>query len=647
MKIKQFIRKTFIVMIASIIFMSYDYKGYSIKYAAQDETNNVLTTITKDEFTEFPVNIMDENVKVFSEFDRNGNNNDLLIDGDTIIVVFKKEYSEINKIWKPSDFNFSNIKSVVDISNINFSKNEMADYLSNVTYRQIIQVNLNKSGKKEINDAMAYFSSRNDVKKVFPNIFNKRNISNDNLKEKNINTAIPNDPLIPPNYWALANTQVYDAWNEYTTGDASVKIGVIDTGVNNDVDLLPNIEVGYNASNDSTITHNNKSTHGTAVAGVIGAKGNNGVGGAGVCWDIGLIPLKDEDDNGYNQLIYTIKCINYAINNNIPILNMSFYFFGNVLDEAMSNYPGLVVCGSGNDHWDITDINLSPASSSLNNVITVGSCDSTDSLTNSSNYGRNVDLVAPGTYITAYGDGSYGEVMGTSIASPFVAGVAGLILSKYPEITPLQVKEAILKSVDKIDSLSDKVFTGGRINAYKSLKYVENSKYMQIAFQVNLRSNPKSEFVHAIGYESSKVNYHKFIPWNKNINEDSVSIANFTNDQINIYYEGDVLAQNTKLYTILFDVNMNNYNNNVKPLDLFEFITFCTYSDTYSAVLGDVNNDGEINSLDLNLIQQYTVNSFLPSNNQKVAMDVNLDGKIDVFDIITINKYINKMILQF
>lgn len=287
--------------------------------------------------------------------------------------------------------------------------------------------------------------------------------------------------------WAIDKIELNKAW-KLSTGSNEIKVGVIDSGVDGtQEDLIDNID--YSLSN---VFNQNLSSalvdakpHGTCVAGIIGASGNNDIGISGVCWDVDLISLRVASDNGIGLKFEAIKeAIDYASLNNIPILNISVGAFKlfisddefNSLSNSIFNYPGLIVCAAGNDEIDL-DSNLFapnyqifPACYLGNNIITVGNSDDEDTIYQDSNYGAvSVDLFAPGTniYCTCPNDNYYSET-GTSMAAPMVSGVAALLLSIDPTLTTSQLRSAILSGVDTINNLNNLCVTGGRLNAYKS-----------------------------------------------------------------------------------------------------------------------------------------------------------------------------------
>lgn len=310
-----------------------------------------------------------------------------------------------------------------------------------------------------------------------------------------VDTVTPNDASYATQY-AHSLCSTADAW-DYSTGSTSVAVAVIDTGIElSHPDLAPNIwtkpgEVpndgidndgnGFvddyhgwdfvNNDNDSTDDHG----HGTHVAGIIGAVGNNSIGVAGVCWNVKIVPIKVLGSDGSGDTANIIKAINYASGLNIPIVNLSLGGgnYNSVLKDAIDGYFGLVVTSAGNKNTNTDTFSHYPSSYPCNNIISVANSTSSDDLNYWSNYGATtVDLAAPGTsiYSTTF-DGGYGNKSGTSMAAPYVAGAAALIKSLNPHASTSDLKNALLQNVDLLPQLAGKVLTGGRINVKKALTY--------------------------------------------------------------------------------------------------------------------------------------------------------------------------------
>ena len=234
--------------------------------------------------------------------------------------------------------------------------------------------------------------------------------------------------------------------------------------------------------------------HGTHVAGIIGAAGNNSQGVAGVNWDVSLMPLKFLDQYNRGLTSDAILAINYATmmhtsyGVNIRVTNNSWGrsgdFSPNLRDAIRANGDAdmLFVTAAGNGNVlgrgvDNDVVAFYPASYDLPNILSVAATDYNDQLATFSNYGRlSVDLAAPGVGIlstephdAANPQGNYAWRNGTSMAAPFVTGVAALLWSRLPDATADEVRQAILSGVDPLSSLKNRVATGGRLNAAGAL----------------------------------------------------------------------------------------------------------------------------------------------------------------------------------
>jgi subtilisin family serine protease len=188
------------------------------------------------------------------------------------------------------------------------------------------------------------------------------------------------------------------------------------------------------------------------------------------------MPLKIFDGDGICSIAHEIEGIDYAIDNGAHIINASFGGPGySQLEydaiQAARDAGVLFVTAAGNDGTDNDSTFIYPANCDLDNIISVAATDHDDNLAAFSNYGHiSVDVAAPGVQIRSTTAGSnYGDMSGTSMATPYVSGLAGLILAQDNTLTYSQVKDCIFNGVDATASLNEKVGSGGRINANTSL----------------------------------------------------------------------------------------------------------------------------------------------------------------------------------
>lgn len=321
--------------------------------------------------------------------------------------------------------------------------------------------------------------------------------------------TVPNDPEYANQAAYLEKIHAPEAW-WYSTGSRTIKIGVIDSGIK-DIDLGVNLGVGrdfYSNSTDPSITNDDISLHGTRVAQIIGALGNNGVGTAGICWNIELIPLQvlisdlDKDDKDYGRLFCrdAIKdAFEYAEEHHIPIVNCSFGSIEETIDapEYIRNYSGLIVASAGNEGRELPysnssgeEVHHTPSCYEAENIIAVGALNAKctapatnidwDSETSGSNYGKDcVDIFAPGTDIHFYGMGDI-EDDGTSFATPMVTGAAALLLSCYPYLSPVQLKYAIMDGGQPLNDLNGKCVSGKRLDIAGAITLLHDHTKLKI-----------------------------------------------------------------------------------------------------------------------------------------------------------------------
>ncbi len=252
--------------------------------------------------------------------------------------------------------------------------------------------------------------------------------------------------------WGVDRIDGELAWASAT--GAGVKVAVVDTGIDlTHPDLSANIKGGYNAINPSKSAKDDNG-HGTHVAGTIAAS-NNGIGVIGVAPQAELYAVKVLDRRGSGWVSDIIEGLDWAVANDIDVINMSLGLSSNVsaFADAIARVDaaGIVQVGAaGNDSGGPVGY---PAA--YPQVIAVSAVDSADGLAYFSSVGPEVDLAAPGVAITStYKGGAYRDFNGTSMASPHVAGSAALVLSARGSLTVAQVKIWLTSTADPLAGLS-------------------------------------------------------------------------------------------------------------------------------------------------------------------------------------------------
>lgn len=233
--------------------------------------------------------------------------------------------------------------------------------------------------------------------------------------------------------------------------------------------------VGWNFVNNTNNPYDDNG-HGTHVSGTIGASGNNGIGIAGVAWQVSLMGLKFLNANGNGGIGQFIGALDYAVKHGARISNNSWSGASNsqILYDAIDNARArghIFVAAAGNDGHNNDQTPAYPSSFNLDNIIAVAATDNSDRLANFSDYGvSRVDLAAPGVDIlSTLPNNDYGYYSGTSQATPHVAGVVALVWSEHPDWSYRQVINQVLNTTDPVASLQGKVLTGGRLDAARAV----------------------------------------------------------------------------------------------------------------------------------------------------------------------------------
>ena len=296
----------------------------------------------------------------------------------------------------------------------------------------------------------------------------------------------PNDPMYPQQ-WGFPKINAPTAWSRITQAP-NVTVAMIDTGISlTHPDLQANLWTNpaptfgdVHGANfvPATPTGNpdDDNHHGTHTAGTVGAVTNNGAGVAGTAWRVNLMALKFLDATGSGSTANAIRAINYGIQHKADIMSNSWGGggFSQALSDAINaaNQAGILFVAAAGNAANNNDVNpFYPCNYNLPNIICVAATDQNDNLASFSNFGaKTVHLGAPGVNILSTLPGaSYGNLSGTSMATPHVAGAAALLKGAHPTWKAADLKQQILSTVDPLPSLQGKTTTGGRLNLGRAL----------------------------------------------------------------------------------------------------------------------------------------------------------------------------------
>jgi thermitase len=276
--------------------------------------------------------------------------------------------------------------------------------------------------------------------------------------------------------WALGAIRAFDAW-DVTTG-AGITIALLDTGVSpTHPDLKENLLPGFDFRNVDEDARDDDG-HGTYTAGVAAARGDNGIGIAGICWACKILPVKVLDRRGQGDDATIAAGIRFAVDHGARIISMSLGGPEDtrVMREAVAyarDRGVLIVAASGNGQ---ADGNLPNYPAAYPSVLAVSATGRDEAVTAFSTTGDFVDIAAPGAgvwstfWTRTEGDG-YGAANGTSAACPHVAGAAALLLSVRPELTAEQAGELLQLGADDLGPPGrDAAYGAGRLNLVRPLQ---------------------------------------------------------------------------------------------------------------------------------------------------------------------------------
>ena len=411
----------------------------------------------------------------------------------SILVKYKAESSK-----KEREYARQSIRALMDDNNADGIDDKFARFMDG----RLAKLQLGKG--MDVKTAIKLISKNAAVEYAEPNYILKA-------------IGLPDDPSFS-DMWGLnnigqnggtvdADIDAVEAWDT-TTGSDDIVIAVIDTGVDyTHPDLVDNIwtnpnEIpgngidddgngvvddvhGFNAYADNGDPMDSGS-HGTHVAGTIGAQGNNGVGVTGVSWDVTIVGCQFLGPGGTGSTADAIECIDYItdlkVNHGVDIRASNNSWGGGGYSQALNDsiVAGgdagiLFIAAAGNSGVDNDASPHYPSNYDSDYVMSIASTDRNDDLSiftsGASSYGlTTVDMAAPGSAILSTVPGnSYASFSGTSMATPHVTGAAALVWSINPDLTPVEMKQLLMNSGDSLASLDGKMVSGKRLNVATAL----------------------------------------------------------------------------------------------------------------------------------------------------------------------------------
>lgn len=438
------------------------------------------------------------------------------------------------------------------------------------------------------------------------------------------------DPINANMQWGHLKIETSNLWEYITGGD--VLVGVLDSGVDyNHPDLDDNLEMSlaYNAYNITSNDVMDYDGHGTQVAGIIAAEGNNEIGVAGVVWDIDIVPIKITDSNPNNDLetntTAIINAIVYMLDNEIMISNISYGLGDDAgVRQAIHNYSlegGLIIIAAGNYPVSLDDYDQYSLISGMSGVVIVGALAysaSEDFKCSFSAYGENtVHLFAPGEAIlttTVPGAGNpytyaYTYCDGTSFAAPFVTGVVALLKLANPTLPNHIIKNAIINGAVYSSYLDGKCVADGRLDALGAF----NAVGKRITVDPNIENgsvtasgivSPSNRSVMVTvdpdpGYwlKPGSLVYHYSVHYVGSISAISLNYYYFTMPNAHVTITAE--------FYMIGDVNLDGV------IDISDALAALRHASGQEVLTGDallaadVNGDGSVTQADSNIILNY------------------------------------------
>ena len=528
-----------------------------------------------------------------------------------ILAVLDKNISGVNKKHESSLFGSFPKSQITELTAVGNTQTTG----TSENFRQIFEITLPSCNKEEVREAISELNTIPGILAATPNY---------SYKTEGIKTS--NDSLYS-SQWALhgkAGMGAPLAWG-VTTGSSTIRVGVIDSGIAYHPDLNSNLVPGVDFYNSGSSPNDDVYGHGTKVAGIIGAVGNNAQGVAGVNWNVSLVPLQVTNENNEITVATAVKAIKYATDTywtdkRISILNFSVEGFGTdtVLLSAVQEYPGLFVWSAGNEGTIIDNA----SSYNISNIISVGAIDQNSNRSvwkygDSSNYGNSVDIFAAGTQVyTTNINNAYCEFGGTSAAAPNVAGAAALLLSYDSSLTASKLKKIILKYADDIEIENRKA---KRLNIGRAIWNLEYSD------RIELRN--MGHFDVGGGCNGNSAGW-------------TIKVSNNSNSKINVIYNTKMCFENDAInWTGLGDIDYFDLQAGESKIVEVESNGFATHV-AFSYVVGNKRYVTYANEFDSS---NNMINPNLSTLDYQNNENINLIGKNGATWIIKVKNNSNKI----
>jgi len=409
--------------------------------------------------------------------------------------------------------NFINQSQIIDVNNIPFDVSEEILSLSKTYSLLKLSKPFSKatSSKELLNTYLLTFKDYSKVDEIIEDLSQNINIKYAEKIPLDKEIYTPDDQHLS-SCWSINKTQAELAW-DISKGDSNIVVAIVEGAIqvthedlknvlwinkdeipNNNIDddnngYVDDINGWDIADNDADVNPpNNSWTLGVHVAGIAGAETDNAIGIPSIGFGISIMPIKStQDASGPGFVESGYDAIYYAALNNANVINCSwggtnFSQTGQDIVNWAWNRGSIVVAASGNGdlltgigiNIDVT--NMYPCN--FDHVIGVASSASNDIKATSSNYGNVIDVTAPGVNIfSCFPGNNYTSNSGTSMASPFVAGLLGLMISYKPNFPKEQIISCMYSSCDNIDS-QNPGYVGklgaGRVNSYQAMLCLQN-----------------------------------------------------------------------------------------------------------------------------------------------------------------------------